>query len=157
VPAARISSKGSVLASRPSRRKEPAFVPTAHPAHPPAIDAIAECNGLEEPQELGLNFHSDRTACDRFNPRKVARYSDDKIAALMAEPGIVRNRLKIGAAIYSPADGVVVTPYLKNRVGQFAHRADLLCKLAVSGARTTVEITVPEKEAADLASDIRWH
>src|SRR6188472_1659968 len=40
-----------------------------------------------------------RTAFDRFNPRKVARYGDDKIAALMAEPGIVRNRLKIGAAI----------------------------------------------------------
>ena len=40
-----------------------------------------------------------RAAFDRFNPRKVARYGDDKIAALMAEPGIVRNRLKIGAAI----------------------------------------------------------
>jgi DNA-3-methyladenine glycosylase I len=40
-----------------------------------------------------------RAAFDRFNPLKVARYGDDKIAALMAEPGIVRNRLKIGAAI----------------------------------------------------------
>ena len=40
-----------------------------------------------------------RAAFDRFNPRKVARYGDDKIEALMAEPGIVRNRLKIGAAI----------------------------------------------------------
>jgi DNA-3-methyladenine glycosylase I len=40
-----------------------------------------------------------RAAFDRFNPRKVARYGDEKVAALMAEPGIVRNRLKIGAAI----------------------------------------------------------
>jgi DNA-3-methyladenine glycosylase I len=40
-----------------------------------------------------------RAAFDRFNPRKVARYGDDKIAALMADPGIVRNRLKIDAAI----------------------------------------------------------
>jgi DNA-3-methyladenine glycosylase I len=40
-----------------------------------------------------------RSAFDRFNPRKVARYGDEKVAALMAEPGIVRNRLKIGAAI----------------------------------------------------------
>jgi putative peptide zinc metalloprotease protein len=55
------------------------------------------------------------------------------------------------ATIYSPADGVVVTPYLKNRIGQFAHRGELLCKLAVSGASTTVEISVPEKEAADVA------
>ncbi len=40
-----------------------------------------------------------RAAFDRFDPRKVARYGDDRIAALMAEPGIVRNRLKIRAAI----------------------------------------------------------
>ena len=40
-----------------------------------------------------------RAAFDRFNPRKVARYGEDQVAALMAEPGIVRNRLKIGSAI----------------------------------------------------------
>ena len=40
-----------------------------------------------------------RTAFDRFNARKVARYGDEKIAALMDDAGIVRNRLKIGAAI----------------------------------------------------------
>ena len=40
-----------------------------------------------------------RAAFDCFDPRKVARFNDDKIAALMAEPGIVRNRLKIAAAI----------------------------------------------------------
>jgi DNA-3-methyladenine glycosylase I len=40
-----------------------------------------------------------RAAFDRFNPRKVAQYGEDKVAALMAEPGIVRNRLKIGSAI----------------------------------------------------------
>jgi DNA-3-methyladenine glycosylase I len=40
-----------------------------------------------------------RAAFDRFNPRRVAQYGDHKVAALMADPGIVRNRLKIGAAI----------------------------------------------------------
>ena len=40
-----------------------------------------------------------RKAFDRFNPRKVARYGDEKVAALMADAGIVRNRLKIGAAV----------------------------------------------------------
>jgi DNA-3-methyladenine glycosylase I len=40
-----------------------------------------------------------RAAFDGFDPRKVALYRDDKIAALMAEPAIVRNRLKIAAAI----------------------------------------------------------
>jgi DNA-3-methyladenine glycosylase I len=40
-----------------------------------------------------------RAAFDGFDPRKVALYGDDKIEALMADPGIVRNRLKIAAAI----------------------------------------------------------
>ena len=40
-----------------------------------------------------------RAAFDRFDPRKVARYDDAKIAALLANEGIVRNRLKIRAAV----------------------------------------------------------
>lgn len=40
-----------------------------------------------------------RKAFDRFQARKVAAYGDEKLAALMADAGIVRNRLKIGAAI----------------------------------------------------------
>jgi len=40
-----------------------------------------------------------RKAFDRFNPRKVAKYDDRKIAALMNDAGIVRNRLKISSAI----------------------------------------------------------
>jgi DNA-3-methyladenine glycosylase I len=40
-----------------------------------------------------------RTAFDRFDPRKVARYGEEKIALLLANPGIVRNRLKVRAAV----------------------------------------------------------
>jgi len=40
-----------------------------------------------------------RTAFDRFDPLKVARYGEDRIAALLANPGIVRNRLKVRAAV----------------------------------------------------------
>jgi DNA-3-methyladenine glycosylase I len=40
-----------------------------------------------------------RAAFDRFDPRKVARYDEVKIAALLANDGIVRNRLKIRAAV----------------------------------------------------------
>jgi DNA-3-methyladenine glycosylase I len=40
-----------------------------------------------------------RAAFDRFDPRKVARYSDTKIAALLENSSIVRNRLKIRAAV----------------------------------------------------------
>ena len=40
-----------------------------------------------------------RLAFDHFDPRKVARYDARKMAALLANEGIVRNRLKIAAAI----------------------------------------------------------
>ena len=40
-----------------------------------------------------------RRVFDRFNARKVARYDTRKVRQLLADPGIVRNRLKIAAAI----------------------------------------------------------
>jgi DNA-3-methyladenine glycosylase I len=40
-----------------------------------------------------------RKAFDRFDPRKVARYDAAKVAALLADEGIVRNRLKVAAAV----------------------------------------------------------
>jgi DNA-3-methyladenine glycosylase I len=40
-----------------------------------------------------------RKAFDDFDARRIARYSDKKIARLLADSGIVRNRLKISAAI----------------------------------------------------------
>jgi DNA-3-methyladenine glycosylase I len=40
-----------------------------------------------------------RAAFDRFDPRKVARYDEARIARLLADAGIVRNRLKIRAAV----------------------------------------------------------
>ena len=40
-----------------------------------------------------------RAAFEKFDPRKVARYDEAKIAALLLNEGIVRNRLKIRAAV----------------------------------------------------------
>jgi DNA-3-methyladenine glycosylase I len=40
-----------------------------------------------------------RRAYDGFDPAKVARYGDRKVAALLADAGIVRNRLKIAASV----------------------------------------------------------
>ncbi|MDL2233985.1 DNA-3-methyladenine glycosylase I [Ruminococcaceae bacterium OttesenSCG-928-L11] len=39
-----------------------------------------------------------REAFDRFDPAVVAAYSDEKLASLLENPGIIRNRLKIQAA-----------------------------------------------------------
>ena len=54
-------------------------------------------------------------AFDDFNAEKMARYTDKKIAALLADPGIVRNRLKVNAAVIN------ARAYLKLRkeVGSF--------------------------------------
>jgi DNA-3-methyladenine glycosylase I len=40
-----------------------------------------------------------RRAFDGFDPRRIAQYQPKKIKALLADPGIVRNKLKIGSAI----------------------------------------------------------
>src|ERR1700738_1386117 len=40
-----------------------------------------------------------RRAFSQFDPHKVARYSAARIEKLTADPGIVRNRLKIAAAV----------------------------------------------------------
>jgi DNA-3-methyladenine glycosylase I len=40
-----------------------------------------------------------RLAFDQFDPEKIARYGDAKVAELLANPGIIRNRLKVAATI----------------------------------------------------------
>ena len=40
-----------------------------------------------------------RRAFDGFDPERIARYDERKIESLLADPGIVRNRLKVHAAI----------------------------------------------------------
>ena len=40
-----------------------------------------------------------RAAFDGFDPKKVAKYDERKVAALLQDAGIIRNRLKINAAI----------------------------------------------------------
>ena len=40
-----------------------------------------------------------RLAYDNFNPLLVAQYDEAKVAELLANPGIVRNRLKVAASV----------------------------------------------------------
>ena len=40
-----------------------------------------------------------RAAFDNWDAQTIARYDDAKVAELLANPGIVRNRLKVAAAI----------------------------------------------------------
>ena len=40
-----------------------------------------------------------RIAFDRFDPEKVAKYDEEKVKELLANPGIIRNKAKILAAV----------------------------------------------------------
>ena len=59
-----------------------------------------------EGAQAGLSWHTVlkkrenyRAAFDNFEAEKIARYGDKQIAALLNNPGIIRNRLKIHATI----------------------------------------------------------
>jgi DNA-3-methyladenine glycosylase I len=59
-----------------------------------------------EINQAGLNWililkkqHNFRKAFDRFNIEKVANYSEKEVVRLMNDQGIIRNKLKINAAI----------------------------------------------------------
>ena len=67
--------------------------------------ALFELINLEGAQ-AGLSWstvlkkrESYRAAFDQFDPEKIARYDARKVAQLLANPGIVRNRLKVAATI----------------------------------------------------------
>ena len=49
-----------------------------------------------------------RAAFDRFDPAVIAKYGDKRRAKLLANPGIVRNRLKIDAAIQNAKSFLIV-------------------------------------------------
>jgi DNA-3-methyladenine glycosylase I len=60
-----------------------------------------------------------RAAFDGWDPEKIARYDEAKVAELLANPGIVRNRLKVAAAISNAkaylamrAEGLTLDRYL---------------------------------------------
>ncbi|MHB9037360.1 MAG: DNA-3-methyladenine glycosylase I [Armatimonadota bacterium] len=50
-----------------------------------------------------------RAAFDGFDPEKIVRYDDAKVAELLNNPGIVRNRLKINAAIKNAKGFIALT------------------------------------------------
>jgi len=56
-----------------------------------------------------------RKAFDGFNPAKIARYDERKLAALLQDAGIIRNRLKINAAV----SNAIAFLKLKREFGSF--------------------------------------
>jgi DNA-3-methyladenine glycosylase I len=88
-----------------------------------------------------------RRAFSQFDPKKVARYSQARIDELIADPGIVRNRAKITAAVRNAQAFLVV----QKELGSF----DAYCWQFVDGRprqnrRTSlreIPATTPESDA----------
>ena len=49
-----------------------------------------------------------RTAFSNFNPRAISRYDERKVRRLMADAGIIRNNLKIHAAIQNARAAIAI-------------------------------------------------
>lgn len=94
-----------------------------------------------------------RAAFDHFDPEKVARYDETRITQLLADPGIVRNRLKIQAAVRNAQAFLRV----RDETGSFA---DYLWRF-VDGRtiqntwRTLAEIPTETAESRAMSQDLK--
>jgi DNA-3-methyladenine glycosylase I len=93
-----------------------------------------------------------RAAFDNFDPAAVAAYDTDKIEALLQNPGIVRNRLKINAAVHNARKFLEVQ-------GEFGSFADYLWSF-VDGKpiqnqwRTLAEVPAETELSRKLSKDL---
>ena len=94
-----------------------------------------------------------RKVYDKFDPIKVARYGEKKIAALLANPGIIRNRLKVHASVANAKAFLAV----QKEFGTF----DAYLWAFVGGKpirnrwKTMAEIPVKTPEAEALSKDLK--
>jgi DNA-3-methyladenine glycosylase I len=94
-----------------------------------------------------------RRAFSQFDPQKVARYTEKKIAALLADPGIIRNRLKIESAVRNARAFLAV----QDEFGSF----DNYCWRFVDGRprvnkrRASSEIPATSPESDALSKDLK--
>jgi DNA-3-methyladenine glycosylase I len=88
-----------------------------------------------------------RAVFDNFDPVKVASYGDKKVAALLADEGIIRNRLKIAAAIQNARAFLDI----QDRFGSFDtfiwQFADKRSTAERHKAMKTIPATTPESDS----------
>lgn len=90
-----------------------------------------------------------RRAFDQFDPAKIARYSAKKIASLLADPGIVRNRQKVDSAIKNAR--ALLT--LQDEVGSFdAYLWSFVDHRPIQNAWSTLQQLPARTELSDAVS-----
>ena len=94
-----------------------------------------------------------REAFDHFDPKKVAQYDSGKIRKLLTNKGIIRNRLKIEAAVQNAKAFRSVQrefssfdAYIWNFVGG---------KPTKNGWKSEAEVPAKTKESVDMSKDLR--
>jgi DNA-3-methyladenine glycosylase I len=93
-----------------------------------------------------------RKAFSRFDPQRVARYDAKKIKQLLAEPGIVRNRLKIAAAVQNARAFLAVQKEFGSfdkYIWQFVGGAPIVNALSASS-----QIQARTKESDKMSRDL---
>jgi DNA-3-methyladenine glycosylase I len=94
-----------------------------------------------------------RKAFDRFDPKKVARYTERRVTKLLNNPGIIRNRLKVLAAISNARNFLEVQKEFgtfDSYIWQFVHRTPIVNQLK---NMQNYPVTTPESDA--LSKDMR--
>ncbi|MEA2062680.1 MAG: DNA-3-methyladenine glycosylase I [Gemmatimonadota bacterium] len=94
-----------------------------------------------------------REAFDNFEPEKVARYDAARLESLLQNPGIIRNRLKIEAAIFN------ARAYLKVQE-QFGSFCGYLWRFVegkpkVNAWKTAEEVPATSPESDVLSKDLK--
>lgn len=94
-----------------------------------------------------------REALAEFDPVKVARFTDTRLEKLMANPGIVRNRLKIAATVQNAKAFLAV----QKEFGTFdAYLWSFVCgKPIVCARRSMKDVPAKTPESDALSKDLK--
>lgn len=94
-----------------------------------------------------------RAAFDGFDPDRVARYEAKKIETLLADPGIIRNRLKVNSAIKNAQAFLKV----QNEFGSFdAYIWDFVGGQPVTNQWRTIQEVPAQTDLSDaLSKDLK--
>ncbi len=94
-----------------------------------------------------------RKAFDNFDPRKVAKYTEKDVARLLADAGIVRNRLKVAATIQNAREYLAVQKEFGSfdtYIWQFVNGRTIDKKI-----RTIKDIPATSKESDAMSKDLQ--
>jgi DNA-3-methyladenine glycosylase I len=94
-----------------------------------------------------------RAAFDGFDPERIARYGEAKVASLLADPGIVRNRAKVAAAIGNAQAWLALTDQVGSPGAHLWSFVDGTPRQSRFGAMADLPASTPESDA--MAKDLK--